>query len=431
MKLDLRKYVTEPLYRNSLAIMLSTLVAGVFGFGFWIIAARTISSYDVGLATAVIAAATMISALARIGLDVSLIRFIPESKNAAGLYSNSVYIPIILSLLLSAIYLAGIEVFSPSLAFLRNGLFTVMFITYIVTYSLNTTQNMLLVALRRADLQLLQNLTLGARLPILFVVSSLGVISILATINIAYLASVLIGLYLVYKLGIRPSRKIDWISLKSTFKFSIGNYVATLFSIAPTTVVPLLIVNLLGPDDCAYYYIAYYIMSILLMVPFGISISLFVEGSHNLPLMANVIKSTKFMLAMLLPMIFVTVLFGDRILMLFSHEYSSHSFQMLQLLAVSSLFSGITYIYISIKKVQKDVSVINFLSVLTSGLLIALGYVLIPPYGLTGLGYAWLISNLAGFGVVIISIAYDRRKLRKEKPSAEVIPLAGTAEAGR
>ncbi len=431
MKLDIRKYVTEPLYRNSLAIMLSTLVAGVFGFGFWIIAARTISSYDVGLATAVIAAATMISALARIGLDVSLIRFIPESKNAAGLYSNSVYIPIILSLLLSAIYLAGIEVFSPSLAFLRNGLFTVMFITYIVTYSLNTTQNMLLVALRRADLQLLQNLTLGARLPILFVVSSLGVISILATINIAYLASVLIGLYLVYKLGIRPSRKIDWISLKNTFKFSIGNYVATLFSIAPTTVVPLLIVNLLGPDDCAYYYIAYYIMSILLMVPFGISISLFVEGSHNLPLMANVVKSTKFMLAMLLPMIFVTVLFGDRILMLFSHEYSSHSFQMLQLLAVSSLFSGITYIYISIKKVQKDVSAINFLSVLTSGLLIALGYVLIPMYGLTGLGYAWLISNLAGFGVVITSIAYDRRKLRKEKPSAEVIPLAGTAEAGR
>jgi len=427
VKLDIRKYVTEPLYRNSLAIMLSTLAAGVFGFGFWIIAARTISSYDVGLATAVIAAATMISALARIGLDVSLIRFIPESKNAAGLYSNSVYIPIILSLLLSAIYLAGIEVFSPSLAFLRNGLFAVMFITYIVTYSLNTTQNMLLVALRRADLQLLQNLTLGARLPILFVVSSLGVISILATINIAYLASVLIGLYLVYKLGIRPSRKIDWISLKSTFKFSIGNYVATLFSIAPTTVVPLLIVNLLGPDDCAYYYIAYYIMSILLMVPFGISISLFVEGSHNLPLMANVVKSTKFMLAMLLPMIFVTVLFGDRILMLFSHEYSSHSFQMLQLLAVSSLFSGITYIYISIKKVQKDVSVINFLSVLTSGLLIALGYVLIPPYGLTGLGYAWLISNLAGFGVVIISIAYDRRKLKKEKRGTEVSPVVSPA----
>ena len=169
---------------------------------------------------------------------------------------------------------------------------------------------------------------------------------------------------------------------------------AGLITIAPTTIIPLMIVNILGTESSAYFYIAYSLVSQLFLIPEAVSTSLFVEGSYDLPLRENVLKSIKFTMALLIPMVLITFFFGDKLLMLFSGDYSYQSFELIRLLALSSLFTAVIKIYTSVKKVQNDVKVINYISFINSALILVPGYIAMTRYGLTGLGYTWLISSI-------------------------------------
>ena len=48
----LKKYLNDPLYKNSFFIMLTSISNAGFGFIFWMIAARFYSTADIGLASA-------------------------------------------------------------------------------------------------------------------------------------------------------------------------------------------------------------------------------------------------------------------------------------------------------------------------------------------------------------------------------------------
>ncbi len=72
MQKKLKSLYTDPLYRNSIALMLNSAFAAFFGLLFWIVAARTMPAKDIGLATAAISAAALIVGLSKLGLDAGL-----------------------------------------------------------------------------------------------------------------------------------------------------------------------------------------------------------------------------------------------------------------------------------------------------------------------------------------------------------------------
>ena len=59
---------------------------------------------------------------------------------------------------------------------------------------------------------------------------------------------------------------------------SAGNYLAGLFVAAPNMILPIMVLNVLGAEEAAYY-LAYAIASLRFMIPSAISTSLFVEGA--------------------------------------------------------------------------------------------------------------------------------------------------------
>ncbi len=75
-------------------MMLNSAFSAFFGLLFWIVAARTMPAKDIGLATAAISAAGLITGLSRLGLDAGLVRYLPESKNKNGLYSTIICVRI-------------------------------------------------------------------------------------------------------------------------------------------------------------------------------------------------------------------------------------------------------------------------------------------------------------------------------------------------
>jgi O-antigen/teichoic acid export membrane protein len=154
MQKKIRSLYTDPLYRNSLALILNSAIGAFFGLLFWIVAARTMPAKEIGLATAAISAAGLIVGLSKLGLDAGLVRYLPESKNKNGLYSTIVMVTLVLALVLTAMFMLGINIFSPALSFIRNGWFLPMFFAYMAVTSIYSVQNMAFISISRADLSI-------------------------------------------------------------------------------------------------------------------------------------------------------------------------------------------------------------------------------------------------------------------------------------
>jgi O-antigen/teichoic acid export membrane protein len=391
----IKKYFFKPLYRNSIALMLNTGISSIFNFVFWMIAGHTISAKSIGLASAAISAAALLITISWFGLDAGLVRYFPRSTDKSGFYNATILIIILVTLLITAIFLIGLNEFSPAMEFLTGWRFLFIFIGYILITAVCNMQGTALVAVRRADLSLLQSSILVIRIPLLWAISSLSIIGILVSMDLAYLAMLIIGILMLYKVKVSSKPDIDLREVRESFSFSLGNYFAAILTAAPITLMPMIIVNTVGAKEGAYFYIAYSIATFLFMVPDAISMSLFVEGSHRRPLKASAMKSIRFAIMIMAPMALFIIVFGGKLLAIFGPGYSIEAYPLLQLLAISSLFSAIISIYISVKKVQKDIPMVNYISFAVSALTIGLGYLLLVAFGLIGHGYAWLISNVA------------------------------------
>jgi O-antigen/teichoic acid export membrane protein len=389
--------------------MLDVGFIAISGMVFWVLAARTITAEEVGLATAVISAATLIASLSRLGMDEGMVRYFPQTENKKDLYSMVVVITTLLSLILTAIFLINLNFFSPALIFLREKWFLLAFTAYVIIYSLSLSQNTALIAMRKSYLYFLKDLLLGLRIPVLFLIIMAGVLGVISSISLTFLISVVFGAYILHKCGISFKPRPDIGPVRNILGFSLGNYISGLPAIVYATVIPIMIINTLGAEQNAYFYIAYSISGLLFMIPNAISGTLFVEGSHDLPLKENTIKSIKFALLLLIPSVMFIVLFGDKLLMFFNKEYSVNSFEILRLLSISSIFGMVCSIYSSIKKIQKDIKMVNYINFALSALILGLGYIFMIKYGLIGLGYAWLFSNL------IVCVFVMWMALRREK----------------
>ena len=81
---------------------------------------------------------------------------------------------------------------------------------------------------------------------------------------------------------------------------------------APNLILPIMVLNVLGAEQAAYYYIAYAIAALLFMIPNAISMSLFVEGSHGEALKRTVVKSLVTIFSLLVPAAAVLYLCCER-----------------------------------------------------------------------------------------------------------------------
>jgi O-antigen/teichoic acid export membrane protein len=388
----LTRYFHDPLYRNSLFIMSNTGLVTLFNYLFWLLANKVTSSEHIGLATTAISSAAMIVAISRLGMDDSITRFLPQSKDSVGFLNALILIMLLMTVMMIAGFLVWLPHISPALLFIKKWQYALLFIILIFLTSICNMQGTALVAIRRADLALLEYTILFLRIPLLFVMGTLGVFGIFLATDITYLVMLIVGIILMYRMGIARDLHIDLGQARKTIKYSLSNYMASILYTAPTTLIPILIVNVIGARQQAYFYVAYSIAAFLFLVPDAIVASMFVEGSHERPLKDTAYRSLRLALMILVPMVLATAFFGDDILLLFSHEYLAAAYQLLLLLAISSLFYAVIEVCFTVMQVRKNLVMLNFIRLSVAGLTLGLGYVLMQKIGLIGIGYAWLLS---------------------------------------
>ena len=392
---EIKHHLRDPLLKNSFFILLTSTSSAGFGFIFWMLAAKLYSPQDVGTATALIASMMLLVLLSRFGLDFSIIRFFPGADKSR-IFSTSVIITTFFAVVFGAVFISGVDIFSPELSLLKSPQNAALFLIFLAASSVTALTAISFIAIRKAGFQFLQSIIVGSRIAFLLPLIALGAIGIFGAIGISVVLAVLVALVLLMWSGIRVRAAIDRGFLNEAFHFSAGNYLAGLFIAAPNMILPIMVLNVLGAEQAAYYYIAYAIASLLFMIPGAISMSLFVEGSHGEALKRTVMKSLIVIFSLLVPAAALLYVCGGWVLGVVGANYAAGGLGVLRVMVVASLFMGVNYLYFAIKRIQKDVRGIVVLNGVIGGLLVGFGYVFMTVFGVVGVGYAWVVANGVG-----------------------------------
>lgn len=418
---QLKHYARDPLYRNSLLLMANTVVTTGLGFLFWMVVARYYSDYEVGVAAAIIAAVNLLAMLSLLGFDAALVRFLPRAENPTRMINTCLTINGALALILTGVFLAGVDVWSPATSFVRdNPWFLLAFIAFAFCWPLSALVHRVFVARRRAEFSLAKNTIfslLKLPLPILLalffhafgIVGSWGI-----AIAIAFVLSLWLFVPRVEK-GYRPWPTIDLGVIRQIWRYSAGNYVVSLFGTAPGIFLPIIVVNLVGAEQNAYFYIAWMLAGLLGAIPMAVSVSLFAEGSHfEDQLAANGRRAFRFSILLLLPAAALVAVLGKWLLLAFGESYSSNGLTLLWILAASSLPSAINVIYFSILRVRgriKELLVIRILSAVTVLVASALAA---PETGIVAIGYSWLGAQTLTAIYVLLAVRGRSRAIKSQ-----------------
>ncbi|MDY6864485.1 MAG: oligosaccharide flippase family protein [Halobacteriota archaeon] len=396
---ELKGHLRDPLYRNSIFLMMSSLTNAGSGFFFWIIAARFYSTEDVGLASAIISAMGLISIFSVLGFDIALVRFLPEREDKSELINTCLTISFIISLILTLIFVAGINIWSPSLSVIRENKF---FLFFFVFFSATTSLPGLLsqgvfAGFRRTEYSLFQTLVTLARLGIIPFLVTFGELGIYAPYGLTPILAFGFGIFLASRIfPYKPIPTVNIEIIKDIFHFSFGNYFAKIFEYLPVFVLPIMVINVLGAEMNAYFFMSWQISMLLLTIPRWTTISLLAEGSHNEEtLSANTKRALKFIFLLLGPAIIGIFLFGRNILGFFGEEYATNSYELLLVLALGSIPFAINVIYVTTKRVQKEVMPVIYVYGGVAIITLVASYLLMQSMGIIGVGYSWIIGNVA------------------------------------
>jgi len=395
-----RELLRVSLYRNAGYLMLASGINSLAGFVFWAVAARLYPAEGVGLAAAAISAIGLLALLSTLGMDYGLIRFLPGSGDKAKNILNSCFtLSGLVSVALAVIFLSGLKLWSPALLRIQqNPVFFISFVIFALAAVYRVFAERTFIAGRRAGFALTQGLVFNLLrfIPLVALAPLFNVFGIFASWGIGLGLAVIVSIpFLIPRVqpGYRPAPKIDRKSIGNMMHFSFANYGANIFWAIPILCLPLMVVNLLGAEANAYFYVGWALGYLLVSIPVTVSFSLFAEGSHSEEQLGHNIDRSLRLLLVLVPVIAIVFLAGERVLALFGSAYAENATTLLWVLAVSAIPVGLNHTYFTVKRVQKRMRGVIGLSAFIAVVTMVLSYLLLPRVGIIGAGIGWLIPQ--------------------------------------
>ena len=279
------RLLRQPLFANAGYLWGVTLVGALTGFFFWGLAARFYTPEEVGIASAIISAVALLAGIAGLGVGMGLVRFLPAAPHPRRLLNSALTFIALAALLVAAVYLAGLDLWSPSLSLLRGSALTVAaFLAFAVAQTLGTVLQSAFVARRRAGYALAQTaIANGGRLLLVVPLAGMAAAGLAGSVALAVVLAVTLSLALFLprvEPGYRPRPRFHRPDLAAILPYSAGNYLAQLLAQTSLALLPLLVLELLGPAPAGYFYIAWMLGSMLASPGVALATSAFAEGSN-------------------------------------------------------------------------------------------------------------------------------------------------------
>ena len=413
----------DSLLRNSLFIMATTLVTSAFGFAFWLVAARLFSAPAVGLTAAITSAGTIVVLVSSLGVGGTLIQSLPEQPKAtawsttfwAGMATASLF-----AVALCGIALLVLPRISPELAVLHSIDYAAVFAVGTVAMAAGATLDYVYIAERGAGDMFSRN-SAAAAVKVLI----LGLVALAAGPDAlrlleAWGVAAVFGLGLGAALLFRRARVAPPPALSVLVRTTLGlrsrvtghQLIGMGAGLLPY-LLPLLVTVRLSSRDNAYFFAAWMLAGLFLIVSPALSQSLFAEGAHRPDEVEAMARSAiKITGAILLPGLVAILAVGGTLLSAFGPAYAHEGVGLLQIAALASIPHAVTNVYVSVLRVRGRLSSAALLN-LGMGLgTLAMSWLLLPVLGISAVGCAFLAMQLCG----CVYVALDMHEHMSAKP---------------
>jgi O-antigen/teichoic acid export membrane protein len=409
-----RSIRNEPLFRSSFALILNTLINGLLGFAYWVIAARLYSAAAVGEGAGAVSAMLLVSSIGWIGLQHVLMRYLPVAGSRSGRLIGLAYaVALAAALPASVIFLVYAVAAGTLPSITGHAIGFLAFVASIVVWVVFSLQDAAMIGIRRSTWVPIEN-------------AAFGIVKIVILVAFAATASA----WAIMGSWVLPAAilvvVVNWILARSVLptignaptlpsrrrlaQFAAGHQAVALVGAAPDSLVPLILLAILGREANAYYYVAWTVSFSLRLIAVNIGSALTVEGS-TAGRLGHLTGSLRVLVISLFVPIVVGVWLGaDLILAVFGGSYRVESADLLRLFALGLIpFTAVTLFVAGERVHQRSRTALAIVGVATT-LTIVLDIVLLPSAGIAGAGIAWLIAQSISLALAAAVVARRRRK---------------------
>jgi len=402
------------LLRNGLYLMSVTVTTSLFGFVYWLVAARRFPADEVGVAAALVAAMTLCSMLSNLGVNTALVQRLPRREDGTP-WSTTLNVGLLTSSLSSLVFAVLAVVLLPLISsdvdlLWRSDGAALVFVAGTVATTVVNLLDHACVAERDAKRTLLRNLVFSiAKIPLLFVpsIAALGSYGLLLTWTAATIATVALGflslfrLRRAYRFSVHGAR-IEFVALR---RYIAGHHLINIGSFAPWWLLPVFVTAQVSAAATAYFYAAWRVSGLLYMIAPALSTSLAAEGARRATEVRVIGRRTlRMILWLLIPGSVLLAVAGESILQAFGSEYASQGFPLLLLFIAAALPDALVAVYTSILRVEGRLRFGGWLQLGMATFSLAFAWFLLPTMGIVAAGIGWLIARACGCLVIAVDV---------------------------
>lgn len=396
----LRRELSVPLFRNTYALMLNTVLNSGFGLVYWVVAARTHPEIEVGRGNALTSLMLLVSVLTQLNVGQALVRFLPRAGTGSQRLVLSAYgISTVFGLLGASGVAVYCHLFRPEGDPLHMSWgFGLWFVTSTVLWSLFTLQDSVLTGLRESLWIPLENGLYGIlKLVVLVAVAQTAVADgVFTSWTLPVLALIVPVALLIFRRllprHVAATRGVEEpVDRRAISRYMAGDYAGQVFSQAGSSFLPVLVVALLGPASGAWFLPAQTVFVAINLLTLSITSSLVAEAARN-PRNAHLHARavTRRLAVTVLPAAAVLGLAAPWVLQLYGDQYRANATLLLQLFMLSIVPRVVVALFMTLNRLRNRTWVLATLQLVQSAALIGAVAVLHGPLGLDAVGWATL-----------------------------------------
>jgi O-antigen/teichoic acid export membrane protein len=399
------------LFRTAHLLMLNTVMTAVLGFAFWILAARLYSPERVGVNSALIAVLMTVSTLCQVNLGSVFVRFLPESTQPARLILIGYAVAGGFSLVVATCVALIAPHVAHDLSVLgSNHLIGVIWVIAVALWCVFALQDGALTGLRSARWIPVENSSFGVlKIVALLILAAFGAAQGMLLAWVLPMAILVVPVNLIIFRRAVPAHVpahtegiVNRFGRRRLIRYLGMASVASSIDQGMLAALPILVVAILGATQNAYFYIAFTIVATLELLADNIVTALTVEGTHAAHRLRELTRAVgRRFLTLLLPATLLLILAAPVALLFFGRTYADHGTTVLRLLALASIFRGAIWLYMAVARIQGRGLVLLSVSVATSVGTLVFTSLFAHLWGLNGVGFGWLVSNVLVAIVVV------------------------------
>ena len=349
----------QDLVRNAGSLAATTGLTSLFGFAFWIYAARVFSSDAVGYGSAAISTMMLLAMIGLFGLDTMLMGELPRGGNRGGLIMAACIASAAGSFVLGLGWAVVSLAFGTHFAELNGTIGRMLIFSIGVGITAATLVfDSATIGLMRGGLQLSRNTAVSiakmAVLPAaaLILHDGFGVGIVLAWVVGTFISLIPVAV-MTRRSGSTVLHRPDWATLWRLRKLALAHNWLNLAITVPGKLIPVLVAVVVSPSSNGAYYIATMISGFLFMVPQSLSTVLFAAAAAA---PEQVAEKLRFVLrtscAVAVPVGLVMAIFAHPILSIFNPAYATLATGPLIIMIVQCLPGLPSQLYIAVSRVQ-------------------------------------------------------------------------------